>query len=64
MSFETVLYEVKENIARITMNRPEKRNALACFKRGVAYHYFHKASRSKSPLMKPSPYVRCVSISP
>jgi enoyl-CoA hydratase len=28
MSFETVLYEVKENIARITMNRPEKRNAL------------------------------------
>jgi enoyl-CoA hydratase len=28
MSFETVIYEVKENIARITMNRPEKRNAL------------------------------------
>jgi enoyl-CoA hydratase len=28
MSFETVLYDVKENIAKITMNRPEKRNAL------------------------------------
>ena len=28
MSLETVIYEVKDNIARITMNRPEKRNAL------------------------------------
>jgi enoyl-CoA hydratase len=28
MKLETVLYEVKENIARITMNRPDKRNAL------------------------------------
>ena len=28
MQFQTVLYEVKENIARITMNRPDKRNAL------------------------------------
>jgi len=28
MKFETVLYEVKENICRITMNRPDKRNAL------------------------------------
>jgi len=28
MKFETVLYEVKENICRITMNRPYKRNAL------------------------------------
>jgi len=28
MNLETVLYDVKDNIARITMNRPEKRNAL------------------------------------
>ena len=28
MNLETVIYEVKENIAKITMNRPEKRNAL------------------------------------
>ena len=28
MEFETVIYEVKENIAKITMNRPDKRNAL------------------------------------
>lgn len=28
MNFETVLYEVKENICKITMNRPDKRNAL------------------------------------
>ncbi len=28
MEFENVIYEVKENIARITMNRPEKKNAL------------------------------------
>lgn len=28
MNLETVLYEVKENIATITMNRPDKRNAL------------------------------------
>ncbi|MDD5191051.1 MAG: enoyl-CoA hydratase/isomerase family protein [Dehalococcoidales bacterium] len=28
MKFEAVLYEVKENICTITMNRPEKRNAL------------------------------------
>jgi enoyl-CoA hydratase len=28
MNLETVLYEVKENIAQITMNRPDKRNAL------------------------------------
>ena len=28
MELQTVLYEVKENIARITMNRPDKRNAL------------------------------------
>ena len=28
MKLETVLYEVKENIARITMNRGEKMNAL------------------------------------
>lgn len=28
MNLETVLYEVRDHIARITMNRPEKRNAL------------------------------------
>lgn len=28
MNFETVLYETKENICTITMNRPDKRNAL------------------------------------
>ena len=28
-SFENVTFEVKENIARITLNRPEKRNALS-----------------------------------
>ncbi len=28
MNLETVIYEVKEHIAKITMNRPEKRNAL------------------------------------
>lgn len=28
MNLETVIYEVKDKIARITMNRPEKRNAL------------------------------------
>jgi enoyl-CoA hydratase len=28
MNLETVIYEVKENIAKITMNRPDKRNAL------------------------------------
>ena len=28
MLFETALYEVKENICKITMNRPDKRNAL------------------------------------
>jgi len=28
LKFETVLYEVKENIVKITMNRPERRNAL------------------------------------
>jgi len=28
MELETVLYEVRENIAKITMNRPDKRNAL------------------------------------
>ncbi len=29
MEFEAVKYEVKDNIARITMNRPEKMNALS-----------------------------------
>jgi enoyl-CoA hydratase len=28
MNLETMIYEVKENIARVTMNRPDKRNAL------------------------------------
>jgi len=28
MNLETVIYDVKEHIARITMNRPDKRNAL------------------------------------
>ncbi|MFH1629155.1 MAG: enoyl-CoA hydratase/isomerase family protein [Pseudomonadota bacterium] len=28
MNLETVIYEVKENIAKIVMNRPDKRNAL------------------------------------
>jgi len=28
MELETVIYEVKDNIAKITMNRPDKRNAL------------------------------------
>lgn len=28
MNLETVIYEVKDNIAKITMNRPDKRNAL------------------------------------
>ena len=28
MQLETVIYEVKDNIAKITMNRPEKKNAL------------------------------------
>jgi len=28
MNLETVIYEVKEHIAKITMNRPDKRNAL------------------------------------
>ena len=28
MNLETVIYEVKDNIANIVMNRPEKRNAL------------------------------------
>ena len=28
MNLESVIYEVKDNIAKITMNRPEKRNAL------------------------------------
>lgn len=28
MAFETILYEVKENIVKLTMNRPEKMNAL------------------------------------
>jgi len=28
MNLETVIYEVKDHIAKITMNRPEKRNAL------------------------------------
>lgn len=28
MNLETVIYEVKDNIARIVMNRPDKRNAL------------------------------------
>ena len=28
MNLETVIYEVKDNVAKITMNRPDKRNAL------------------------------------
>src|SRR5256885_15037228 len=28
MAYETLLYEVKERIARVTINRPDKRNAL------------------------------------
>ena len=28
MNLETVIYEVKDSIARITMNRPDKKNAL------------------------------------
>jgi len=28
MKLEMVIYEVKEHIARITMNRPDKMNAL------------------------------------
>ena len=44
-NYEQILYRVEDRVANITMNRPEKRNALSYQMRGEMVDAMHRAER-------------------
>ena len=48
MAYETILYDVQDSVATITLNRPEMRNALTTVMYKELAHAFKTVSRDKA----------------